>query len=97
MKKFIGVFLAIILIISQSTLVFADNNSANLNLKCKSAVLMDVTSGQVLYEKDCHEKLPPASVTKVMTMLLICEAIESGYNKRDCIFNGRKSNFLRTK
>ena len=76
MKKFIGVFLAIILIISQSTLVFADNNSANLNLKCKSAVLMDVTSGQVLYEKDCHEKLPPASVTKVMTMLLICEAIE---------------------
>ena len=78
MKKFIGVFLAIILIISQSTLVFADNNSANLNLKCKSAVLMDVTSGQVLYEKDCHEKLPPASVTKVMTMLLICEAIESG-------------------
>lgn len=77
MKKFIGVFLAIILIISQSTLVFADKNGANLNLKCKSAVLMDVTSGKVLYEKDCHEKLPPASVTKVMTMLLICEAVES--------------------
>ena len=35
MKKFIGVFLAIILIISQSTLVFADKNGANLNLKCK--------------------------------------------------------------
>lgn len=51
MKKFIGVFLAIILIISQSTLVFADKNGANLNLKCKSAVLMDVTSGKVLYEK----------------------------------------------
>ena len=77
MKKFIGVFLAIILIISQSTLVFADKNGANLNLKCKSAVLMDVTSGKVLYEKNCHEKLPPASVTKVMTMLLICEAVES--------------------
>ena len=54
MKKFIGVFLAIILIISQSTLVFADKNGANLNLKCKSAVLMDVTSGKVLYEKNCH-------------------------------------------
>ena len=38
---------------------------------------MDVTSGKVLYEKNCHEKLPPASVTKVMTMLLICEAVES--------------------
>ena len=83
MKKFIGVFLAIILIISQSTLVFADKNGANLNLKCKSAVLMDVTSGKVLYEKDCHEKLPPASVTKVMTMLLICEALESGKIKED--------------
>ena len=40
MKKFIGVFLAIILIISQSTLVFADKNGANLNLKCKSAAFI---------------------------------------------------------
>ncbi|MDY4574758.1 MAG: D-alanyl-D-alanine carboxypeptidase family protein [Intestinibacter sp.] len=79
MKRFISVFLAIIFIICQNAFVFADKNTSNnIDIGSKSAVLMDVSSGQVLYEKNCHEKLPPASVTKVMTMLLICEAIESG-------------------
>ena len=44
----------------------------------KSVVLMDVATGSVLYESNAHEPLPPASVTKVMTMLLIMEAIDSG-------------------
>ena len=44
----------------------------------KSAVLMELSTGDVLYESNPHEKLPPASVTKVMTMLLIMEAIDSG-------------------
>lgn len=44
----------------------------------KSVVLMDETTGQVLYEANAHEPLAPASVTKVMTMLLIMEAIDSG-------------------
>ena len=44
----------------------------------KSAVLMDVTTGTVLYEHNSHEALAPASVTKVMTMLLIMEAADSG-------------------
>ncbi len=46
--------------------------------EAKSAILMDAVSGTVLYEQNSHEKLPPASVTKVMTMLLIVEAIDSG-------------------
>ena len=50
----------------------------NLNVKGKSALLMDVATGTVLYENNSHEKLAPASVTKVMTMLLIMEAIDSG-------------------
>ena len=44
----------------------------------KSALLMDIATGTVLYEKNAHEPLAPASVTKVMTMLLIMEAIDSG-------------------
>ena len=44
----------------------------------KSSFLMDVTTGTVLYEANAHEPLAPASVTKVMTMLLIMEAIDSG-------------------
>lgn len=55
------------------------SDSANsLNIAAKSAILIDAVSGTVLYEQDAHEQLPPASVTKVMTMLLICEAIDSG-------------------
>ncbi|WP_240495788.1 MULTISPECIES: D-alanyl-D-alanine carboxypeptidase family protein [unclassified Thermoanaerobacterium] len=50
----------------------------NFNLKSKSAILMDANTGKVLYEKNSHEELPPASVTKVMTMLLVMEALDSG-------------------
>ena len=52
--------------------------AVDLNLNAKSALLMDVATGTVLYEKECHERLAPASVTKVMTMLLIMEALDNG-------------------
>ena len=52
--------------------------AADLDVAAKSAVLMDVETGTVLYEQNAHEPLAPASVTKVMTMLLIMEAIDSG-------------------
>ena len=53
-------------------------SAAELNVPAKSALLMDIATGTVLYEQKAHEKLAPASVTKVMTMLLIMEAIDSG-------------------
>ena len=52
--------------------------AVELDIAGKSACLMDVATGTVLYEKNSHERLAPASVTKVMTMLLIMEAIDSG-------------------
>ena len=52
--------------------------AVELDVKGKSALLMDVATGTVLYEYNAHEPLAPASVTKVMTMLLIMEAIDSG-------------------
>jgi len=52
--------------------------AVDLEVGGKSAVLMDAATGTVLYEKNAREPLPPASVTKVMTMLLIMEAIDSG-------------------
>ena len=52
--------------------------AVELDIKGKSGLLMDVATGTVLYEKNSHEPLAPASVTKVMTMLLIMEAIDSG-------------------
>ena len=53
-------------------------HAANLEVEAKSALLMDVTTGTILFEQNSHEPLAPASVTKVMTMLLIMEAIDSG-------------------
>ena len=55
--------------------------AAELDVGGKSAVLMDVATGTVLYEQNAHEALPPASVTKVMTMLLVMEAIDAGQIK----------------
>ena len=52
--------------------------AAELTVAGKSALLMDVATGTVLYESNPHEQLAPASVTKVMTMLLIMEAVDSG-------------------
>lgn len=49
-----------------------------VEVKAKAAVLMDVTTGKVLMAKNENERLPPASVTKIMTLLLVCEAIDSG-------------------
>lgn len=49
-----------------------------LDLSCESAILISQDTGEVLYEHNAHEKLRPASVTKVMTILLVMEEIDSG-------------------
>ena len=49
-----------------------------LGITSGSAILMDQKTGQILYEYNAHEKLRPASVTKVMTILLIMEALDNG-------------------
>lgn len=77
MKKIMSMIVALAIVLSCTTVSFA-KDQATLNLASKSAVLIDVGSGQVLYEQNSHEKLPPASVTKVMTLLLIGEALDSG-------------------
>ena len=59
-------------------LVPVRGRAVELDIDGKSALLMDVATGTILYEKNAHEPLSPASVTKVMTMLLIMEAIDSG-------------------
>ena len=53
-------------------------SAVDMNIPAKSAVLMDISTGTVVYEQNAHTPLAPASVTKVMTMLLIMEAIDSG-------------------
>lgn len=56
-----------------------ENETGNfLNLESGSAVLIEQSTGQVLYDHNMHEQLRPASVTKVMTLLLIMEALDRG-------------------
>lgn len=56
-----------------------ENETGNfLNLESESAILIEQNSGKILYDHNIHEKLRPASVTKVMTLLLIMEALDSG-------------------
>lgn len=54
------------------------NSNNSLNLESASAILIEQSTGQVLYEHNCHEQLRPASVTKVMSILLIMEALDNG-------------------
>ncbi len=53
-------------------------NSVELDLPAKSVILIEATTGKVLYEENADEKMPPASITKIMTLLLVMEAIETG-------------------
>lgn len=71
-KIFLCLLLAILLAVSANAATFS------APLECKSAVLMEASTGRVLFEKNADEPLPPASVTKVMTLLLVMEAIEAG-------------------
>lgn len=65
--------------------IFAEeqNNELDLAKDAKAAILLERDTGQILFEKNAHEKLPPASMTKVMTLLLIMEAIDDGRLKLD--------------
>ena len=49
-----------------------------LDIPAKSCILMEVNTGEILYEKESHQQLAPASITKVMALLLVVEAMESG-------------------
>ena len=75
MKRLFLVCLAVLLMMGSLSLTAA---AEEMKLPAKGAVLMDAATGTVLYEQNAHEKLHPASVTKVMTMLLVMEALDQG-------------------
>lgn len=80
MKKAMSVITAVFLLFCFNFSGYAakSDNTGKLEIKAKSAVLIDVSTGRVLYKYNENEKLPPASVTKIMSLLLIVEAVDSG-------------------
>lgn len=77
-------FLFLFTIVSSAkTVCYADETKPQL--LSDSFVLMEASTGTVLHEKDMHKQLPPASITKIMTLLLIYEALEEGSITKDTI------------
>ena len=81
--KFFSIFLTILIFCLSNNLSALTIKNTEFDLNVKSAVLIDAYTGTILYEKNMNESLPPASVTKIMTLLLVFEAIEDGKLKYD--------------
>ncbi len=78
MNKKICVSFVLVFALAMQSLPVWGADAPSMNVNAKAAVLMEASSGIVLLEQNPHERLAPASVTKVMTMLLIYEAITDG-------------------
>ncbi|MFD0770822.1 D-alanyl-D-alanine carboxypeptidase family protein [Bacillus sp. CGMCC 1.60114] len=84
MKRLIGILVCFMLVLSAVPIGFAQSEKKEEETKPKlaeqasSAIVIEQDTGKVLFEKSPNEKLPPASMTKIMTMLLIMEQIEKG-------------------
>ena len=90
MKRIASLFVLIILVFTLETHIYAENafyteaeNEYDVAKNAKSAVLMDADTGEVLYKKNEASALPPASVTKIMTLLLSVEALDCGVFEKD--------------
>lgn len=79
MKRFLAFLLCLTMCV-QPVLAEEDTQeiSSSVEVSAPSALLMEASTGQIIYEKDADSKRPPASVTKIMTMLLIFDALEEG-------------------
>lgn len=77
MKQIISIMLTLVLLITPASALEALTDE-DITIAAPYAVLMEKSTGMIIYEKQAHERCSPASVTKVMTMLLVVEALESG-------------------
>ena len=84
MKKITAFVLGLILCIGiEPTTIYAradskEQKNGEVMIEATSAILMEASTGKIIYEKEADHKMPPASVTKVMTMLLIFDALDTG-------------------
>ena len=78
MRRIFCIFLALVPLLTLSARAAEPSREAGFDLGCSGAVLMERETGTVLYAKGEHQRLSPASVTKVMTLLLIAEAVDGG-------------------
>lgn len=77
-KRMLAIFVLLVLLVLLAGALLPAVRAAELDLPAPSYVLMERSTGEVLLEHNAHERLRPASVTKVMTLLLIMEALDDG-------------------
>jgi len=82
MKKIIAVLL-VIMLLTGPAMALDTLRDEDITIPAPAAVLMEKTTGALLYEKDAHTHYSPASVTKIMTLLLVVEALESDAITKD--------------
>ena len=83
MKKSLTLLLSVLMLAACIPLAGAAPADSGLSLSCASCLLMEKETGTILLEDNSHEKLEPASVTKIMTLLLVMEAVDSGQLSKD--------------
>ena len=83
MKKYVSLLLAALVLAAGLPSAGAALADSGLTLSSASAVLMEKETGSFLLEENSHEKLEPASVTKIMTLLLVMEAVDAGRISKD--------------
>ena len=91
-RRFFSVFFAFVLALSLSAPAFAAQDKVgDWEVEAKAALLVDPETDEILYARNIHEKLYPASLTKVMTALLVLEAIEDGKFAMDTVLTASES------
>ena len=78
MEKFITLIMAVIFVCTIPVYAASEPDKMPFEVNADSAVLMEAETGTILYSKNADLALPPASVTKIMTMLLFMEEVDSG-------------------
>ena len=82
LKKIILLLLSLILFLTYPVDAYAENEDV-LNITSESVLLMEASTGTTIYEKNADQQLHPASITKIMTLILIFDALEEGRIKKD--------------
>ena len=85
MMKKMAVIMAAVLMLTGRAAALDTLSGEDIPIPAPYAVLMEKTTGTVIYEKEAHVRCSPASVTKVMTMLLVTEALETGTLRKDTV------------
>ena len=91
-RRFLSLFFCLILVFTLGTSALAaEGDTGDWEVAAKAALLADPDTGEILYARNIHERLYPASLTKVMTALLVLEAVDDGKLSMDTILTASQT------